>query len=476
MIASDPIRELLAANAALREDFASFIRMVFLTLNPEVPYLSNWHILAIAYELEKVRRGETRRLIIAMPPRSLRSISASIAFPAFIHGHEPFRHIVCASYGQDLSVKMQNDYRRILAADWYKSLFPQTRVGTIKDTEDEIALTRHGTRLATSIGGAVTGRGADFIIVDDPLKASEAMGPRRAVVNAWFGATLLPRLNEKKTGAIVIVTQRLHVDDLVGHVVETSGDAWKVLTLPAIAPADASIPIREDRSGRIRFYNRKAGDVLHQAREPRETLEEIEREQGSEAFAAQYLQTPAPAGGLMFHREWFQYYDELPVRDRDTEIYQSWDTASKIGAPHDFSVCTTWQIAKGRYYLLDLIRGKYEFPDLKAKAIEAHRLWRPTRVLVEDTGVGTSLIHELREARIDAIAVNATQGKEHRASGQTAKFEAKRVWFPKSAPWLPALMTELLAFPGGHHDDQVDSIVQMLGYRIQPVIIKSIRF
>lgn len=465
-----------AAEAALRSNLASFTREVFLTLNPSVTYLGNWHIRAIAHELEKVRRGETKRLIIALPPRSLKSISASIAFPAFIHGHDPTKHVICVSYGQDLAVKLQNDFRSVLAAGWYRALFPGTRIGPWKDSESEIMLTARGTRVATSIGGALTGRGADFIIIDDPLKPNDALGPKRAQVNDWFGGTLVSRFNDKRTGAMVIVTQRLHADDLVGHVLETSGADWRVLTLPAIAPADASIELGQDHSGRMRYYNRKAGEALHGERESKDDLARIEREQGSVVFAAQYQQTPVPAGGLMFHREWLQYYDEPPPRDTATEIYQSWDTASKIGEPNDYSVCTTWMVCKGAYYLLDVVRGKFEFPQLKARAIEAHRLHRPNRVLVEDAGVGVSLIHELREARISAIPVAATLGKEHRASAQTAKFEAKRVWFPRRAPWLSALETELLSFPGGRHDDQVDSLVQMLGYEIQRVVIRSIRF
>jgi predicted phage terminase large subunit-like protein len=429
----DPLRTPDLVSALLRNSFPAFIRKTFMTLNPGVAFCDNWHINAIAHHLELVRLGTIKRLIITMPPRSLKSISASIAFPAFIHGHDPSREIICVSYGQELATKLHNDYRTILCSDWFRFIFPLTRIGVWKDAESEVKLTGSGSRVATSIGGALTGRGADIVIIDDPLKPSDAPSQaKRAAVNEWFKSTLLSRL-----------------------------DDWTVLNLSAIAPADAAIDI-----GGGRVYPRKADEVLHEAREPRHILDEILRTMGASAFAAQYLQCPVPAEGTTFRRRWFQYYTELPSKQPNDYTFQSWDTASKNGAKNDYSVCTTWRIAKGDYYLLDVIRAKHEFPELKAKAIDAWRAWRPNGVLIEDAGVGAGLIPELKRAGISAIGIIADQSKELRASFQTIKFESKRVWFPKAAPWLPALETELLEFPGGRHDDQVDSVVQMLGYQV----------
>lgn len=271
--------------ALVREHFPGFIRKSFTTLNPGGVYRDNWHIRAIAYRLEQIRLGEIRRLIITMPPRSLKSISASISFPAYVHGHDPAREIVCVSYAQELATKLQNDYRNILASEWYQRAFPATRLGRWKDAESEVMLTGRGTRIATSIGGALTGRGADIVVIDDPLKAADAMSElKRSSVNDWFSSTLLSRLNDKLTGSIVIVTQRLHADDLVGHVLDVSGDDWTVLELPAIAPANAVIPI-----GQNRYHHRRADEVLHPEREPRHVLDAIRRDLGSEAFYAQYL-------------------------------------------------------------------------------------------------------------------------------------------------------------------------------------------
>jgi hypothetical protein len=210
-------------DAVLREHFPTFIAKTFNTLNPATPYLSNWHIKAITRKLEQVRSKKIKRLMITMPPRSGKSICASIAFPAFVHGHNPACNIVCVSYGQDLAVKLQNDYRTVISSAWYRRIFPATRVGRWKDAESEIMLTGRGTRIATSIAGALTGRGADIVIIDDPLKAADAMSEsKRNAVNEWFSSTLVSRLNDKMTGAIVIATQRLHANDLIGHLTEES--------------------------------------------------------------------------------------------------------------------------------------------------------------------------------------------------------------------------------------------------------------
>ena len=216
--------------------------------------------------------------------------------------------------------------------------------------------------------------------------------------------------------------------------------------------------------------------MLHPQREPREVLNSIKRDLGADAFAAQYLQCPVPPGGLTFKREWLAYYTELPEVQGKARIYQSWDTASKTGALNDYSVCTTRRIHNGHYYLLDVVRAKFDYPGLRAKAIETARSWKPISVLVEDAGVGTGLIADLKQAGISAIGVTAKDGKLERAHVQTAKFESGRVLFPNRAPWLSELESELLSFPGGRHDDQVDSVTQMLAHDVNPVWIQKIRF
>jgi predicted phage terminase large subunit-like protein len=444
----------------LRKNFALFIGKVFSTLNPSAAYLSNWHILAIAWHLEEVRAGRIRRLIINMPPRSLKSISASVAFSAFIHGHDPGKHIISATYAQDFSVKLHNDYRTILASRWYKELFPGTMLDRRKDTENETALTGRGTRLATSIGGVITGRGADYIIIDDPLKPADAMSDaKRDGVNDWYGTTLVSRLNDKRTGAIIVVTQRVHAYDLVGHLLGTAADEWTVLNLPAEATQNEII-----RIGDTRQYSRSTGDILHPGREPKAVLDQLRRDIGSDAYEAQYQQNPAPPGGAMFKRAWLRHYATLPPAQDDDVVIQSWDTASKNGPANDWSVCTTWRISKNQYYLLDVVRDKFDYPQLKACAIRQASRYEPRVVLIEDAGVGTGLIAELRQRGINVVEVKPTTSKEARASVKSAMFEGGRVFFPERASWLPELQNELLSFPGSRHDDQVDSVVQALDY------------
>jgi predicted phage terminase large subunit-like protein len=193
-------------------------------------------------------------------------------------------------------------------------------------------------------------------------------------------------------------------------------------------------------------------------------LDELKHNIGSESFEAQYQQCPVPAGGHMFKRDWLNYYSIQPeITDEDT-VFQSWDTASKTGLANDWSVGTTWLYKGGFYYLLDVVREKLDYPALKAKMLATAEFYNPWIILVEDTGVGTGLIAELKAEGLNVIDVAATQSKEARAHIQTPKFESGRVWLPKSAVWLSALEAELLAFPAGRHDDQVDSIVQALAY------------
>jgi hypothetical protein len=191
--------DIRAAQAVLRNDSNAFLHKVFRTLNPGQTYIPNWHIDAICRQLERVHRGELRRLIVNMPPRSLKSITASVAFPAFVLGHDPSRRIICVSYSAELAKKHSNDFRAVVESPWYRSLFPGTRIGRFKNAEAEIEFTVRGFRLATSVGGTLTGRGGDIIVIDDPLKPDDALSESvRSAANQWFINTLLSRLDDKR--------------------------------------------------------------------------------------------------------------------------------------------------------------------------------------------------------------------------------------------------------------------------------------
>jgi hypothetical protein len=329
-------------DAKYRTDFRPFLEKCFNLLNPGQTFVSEPFLWAIAYQLERVRRGEIKRLIINLPPRSLKSITCSVAFPAYVLGRNPTCRFICVSYSAELSKKHSNDFRAILESHWFRRLFRSTRVGQYKNSETEIETTRHGGRLATSVGGTLTGRGGDIIIIDDPLKPDDAFSQtRRNQVNEWYKNVLLSRLNDKRTGAIIIVMQRVHPDDLTGFLLSQS-DEWEVLSLPAIADSDETILGWDGVP-----FHRTAGEVLSPEREPLEVLNAMKRQIGGDAFSAQYQQMPVPPGGAMIKRHWLKRYDELPPRSERLLVLQSWDTASKGGPENDFSVCTTWIVVRG---------------------------------------------------------------------------------------------------------------------------------
>ena len=271
------------ADELLRRELVAFVRRTFETVVPGEELHLNWHIRAMAHVLERVRRGKIKRLIITVPPRHLKSITASVAFPAFVLGHDPTKKFVCLSYSGDLAVKHAADFRAVVNASWYRRIFPAMRISSEKNTEFETVTTRRGGRLATSVGGTLTGRGGNIFILDDPMNPKQAMSEssRKSAVQ-WFQNTLLSRLNLKGEDVIIVVMQRLHVDDLVGVLLEQGG--WHHLNLPAIADGPEVVPI-----GHGKVHRREVDDVLDPVREPRHVLEELKARMGLMDFSAQYL-------------------------------------------------------------------------------------------------------------------------------------------------------------------------------------------
>src|SRR5438477_3954696 len=325
----------------LRLDLGYFAELCFCELNPQAAFLPNWHIEVIAAKLAAVRAGRIRRLIINLPPRHLKSLLASIAFPAWCLGHDPSAQILCVSYAQDLADKLSRDCRHIVAGAWYRGIFP-TRLSPQRAAVPEFDTTAQGCRLATSVGGVLTGRGADIVIIDDPLKPEEALSQaQRQTANEWYDHTLYSRLNDKLAGAIVLIMHRLHEDDLVGHVL--AQEEWEIVRFPAIAEDDESQLV--DTLFGPQLFTRRRGEALHPEREPRAVLDHIRRTIGEYNFAGQYQQAPAPLGGGLVKATWFRRYgvDELPTAFE--RIVQSWDTANKATELSDFSVCTSWGVA-----------------------------------------------------------------------------------------------------------------------------------
>jgi predicted phage terminase large subunit-like protein len=445
----------------LRNDFYTFMERSFYQLNPDVRFMHNWHIEKIASELEACRQGLTKRLIICVPPRSLKSHGASVAFPAWLLGHNPSAQIICASYGQDLSNKLALDCRSLMQSDWYGKLF-STRLSSQRQAVPEFMTDVQGFRLATSVGGVLTGRGGDWLIVDDPLKPDEAVSEtQRNAVNEWFQHTLYTRLNNKQTGCIIIIMQRLHQDDLVGHVLQ-QGD-WKVLKFPAIA-VESEMHVIKSLQG-TRTVRRKLGEALHPERESLEVLGNIPSIQGEYNFSGQYQQEPAPLGGGMVKLAWFKTYKVGDEPARFDLIFQSWDTAVKATELSDYSVCTTWGKKENSLFLLHVLRRRMEYPELKRAVREQANRFKATTILIEDKSSGAQLIQELRYEGLHAVTrYEPKLEKIMRLHSVTSTIENGFVHLPDKAEWLAEYVHEMTSFPKGKFDDQCDSTSQALDW------------
>jgi predicted phage terminase large subunit-like protein len=444
--------------ALLRSDLRYFVWKCFGTIFPGTPYLPNWHIDAIVHQLMLVKDGITARLLINQPPRSGKSICVSVAYTAWLLGRDPTLRIIVASYSSELADELHRQFRMVIDAPWYRALFPKMRPA--KDTDNELVTTEGGSRYATSVGGTLTGRGADLIVVDEPQKAEEvwSQASRKRVI-VWFGDSLVPRLNDKENGPIIVVMQRLHEDDVAGHLLRQG--SWSHLDLPAIAVEDSDIPVGHDK-----VVRRRCGDVLHPERESKETLDRMKAEIGSLTFSAQYQQRPVPLEGNLIKREWLGAYDLPPELGPGDLIVQSWDVAMMTGASNDFSACTTWLMAGSDYYLLDVFRGRLQYPDLRRKIAMLADRYRAETILIENAGPGMALLQDLRRDLLPGMPFPIGQkpegSKADRMVAQSAKIEAGHVYLPKQAEWLEVFLLELLAFPQGRHDDQMDSVSQFL--------------
>jgi predicted phage terminase large subunit-like protein len=446
---------------ALQHDFSNFIQKCFETINPGIDYKPNWHIDFIADSLEVVGNGKNKRLMINMPPRALKSVCVSVAWPAWLLGHNPALRIIVASYSQVLSIKHSLDCRAIMESSWYKEMFPETRLSEVHNTKSKFLTSQFGFRFAVSVGGSITGEGGDYLIIDDPHNPTHIHSRRqREKVKAWYEQTFATRLNDKKKGAIILVMQRLHEGDLAGHLLASS-KRWQHLKLPAIAQEEQIFEV----NGKAYIY--KPGEVLHSAREEAEELDYIQEELGSHNFAAQYLQEPVSNASSLIKAEDITFYTQLEEFDF---IVQSWDTAIKIASSNDYTVCTTWGVKENRYFLIDMLRAKFEYSELKRTIIEQAAKYRTSMVIIEDKASGQSIIQDLAiETNIHIKKYRPVKDKVTRFAATIPYFESGRILVPENAPWLNIFMQEIMAFPNSQHDDIVDSLSQFID------VIKSYR-
>lgn len=438
-------------DAIFRTEFLSFAERAFLELSSG-PYSPEWLHEKLASVLVSTA-GRRTRLIINAPPRSLKSFLSNVAWVAFRLGQEPTHKFLCVSYAQPLANQFSSDCRRIMECAWYRNLFA-TRL--VKSTEDELVTVQGGYRYARSVGGTLTGMGGDTLIIDDPISATDAgSDTSRQSVNTWFTRTLMSRLNEKAAGEVIVVMQRLHLDDLTGHLLAKGG--WEHLAFPAIAPRDTPVTLP---SGNFLW---RAGEAL-QRREPLSVLSDLKQQLGLPTFNANYQQQPDPEEGNDLKRDWLKWYNVPPEPQPGDQIVQSCDTAMKATATSDYSVLLTFRVRNGnQFYLIDVQRGRFEFSELCTLVKRQARQYTPKALLVEGHALGVPLIADLKRSGLNCvIEIRPTTDKRSRMRGETPKLEAGSLILPKAAPWLDEFLQEYLTFPSGKYDDQVDALSQFL--------------
>jgi predicted phage terminase large subunit-like protein len=443
------------AAALRRQHFYFFLGAVFRHLHdkkmPNDDYLK-----ALAFALQSTHQQDRGRLLVTIPPRHLKSIAAAVALPAWALGQNPGCKILVATYGDELSREHASHFASVMRSRWYQSLFPKTKIWN--SNQSELKTTRGGSRRSVSSGGAATGFGADLIVVDDLLKAQDASSQAmREKVHVTFTETLLSRFNDPAKGSLISIQQRLHEDDLPARLIETG--VYDHLNLPAIAEENTSFPLDFGKT-----WDRQAGDLLDPIRMNKATLDQLRSDLGARTFSAQYQQDPVAPEGALIHPEELHLTKEFPDPIDCDLCVQSWDTASKADPSNDYSVCTTWGHNEGAWYLLDLYRGRLEFPKLKEKILFLREHWSAEKVLIEDSSSGLSILQQLRtEKRREGIVAIQPQGsKAERLEAQLDMLYDGRVRFDPSRSFWRELLNEMRAFPDGRHDDQIDSISQFL--------------
>lgn len=463
--------------AFCRTDLSAFIEKTFKTVSPGDRFEHNWHIDAIAEFLTACTKREIKRGIINIPPRSLKSISCSVAWPAWLLGHNPAEKIMCASYSGALAIKHSVDCRFMIEQPWYQGCFPNTKIAPDSNTKSKYITTARGHRIATSVGGTATGEGGDILIVDDPHSAADAQSKAiRTTQNDWFSQSFVSRLNNKEQGVILVIMQRLHEKDLTGKLLSEGG--WEHLCLPAENKSDRTISIGNFEK------EWKAGEILHANREDKEILERTRRELGSYAYAGQYLMTPAPEGGGLFQSSQIRKFDTNRALPKFECIIQSYDTAMTDTTSADSTAFTCWGVfdaGKGNFgvMLLDCWAERLTYPNLRKKAAEEYRTRygegegrRADFLLIEEKGSGISLIQDMNRVGIPVRKYNPGRADKYsRATLVTYLFENGLVYFPESdrhkgkfCSWADELISQLELFPNGEHDDYVDSTTQALRF------------
>ena len=443
---------------------AAFIDTFWGVVEPSVTYVPNWHLDIISDHLTAVMDGDIKRIIINIPPRHMKSLAACVFFPAWVWSYRPATQFLFASYAQTLSVRDSTRCRRLIQSPEYRERYD----GVYQLTADQNQKTRYdnnrsGYRIATSVGGSLTGEGGDIIVIDDPHKTDEALSTtKRGAALEWFDTAMSTRLNDPKTGAYVIVGQRVHEDDLCGHLLEQGG--YYHLSLPVEYEPTATI-----------YFNGKAdprtadSELLWADRFGRTEVDELKTRLGAYNVAGQLQQRPAPLEGGVIKADWMQWYTVAPTFDA---VVQSWDMTFKQTDSGSFVVGQVWGIVGADKYLLFQIRKRLDFTETLNAVRRGTAEYPDTIKLVEEKANGAAVINTLRSEIENIIPINSKtfrwsdQSKEARLNAVAPQFAAGNVYLPieETAPWIPDYVAELTTFPSSRHDDQVDATSQALLY------------
>ena len=447
--------------ALAERSLVEFIRQAWPIVEPGTPYLHNWHVDLIAEYLEAVTAGDITRLIVNIPPRSMKSLAVTVMWPCWEWIAKPALRYLFCSYAASLSTQHSVARRRILESEWYRANWPHIVLTSDQNQKTAYENSRRGLMVSTSVGGVATGLGGSRVVVDDPVNPEEAYSDaKRKTANDYVDKTLPSRLDDKKRDAMIFVMQRIHDDDTTGHVLEKDAvHEWTHLCIPA--ECKERTVITYPRSGRVQV--REVGDVLWPEREGPAELASLKTAMGTRDFEAQYNQEPAPPEGAMFQSEWWRFYKEAPAQF--DEVIQSWDMAFKDLKSSDYVVGQVWGRVGSEKWLLDQVRERMDMPT----TLEAFRMltvrWPQAKLkLIEDAANGPAIIATLKREIPGIVGEPVKGGKPARAAAVTPTIEAGNVFLPDAsrAPWIGDFVFECSRFPSGMHDDQVDAMTQAL--------------
>jgi len=433
-------------NEKCQNDFLIFVKTVW----PD--FIAGRHHKIIAEKLERVARGELKRLIINMAPRHTKSEFASYLFPAWMMGRNPKMKIIQATHTTELAVNFGRKTKNLIESDDYKDVFPGVKLAVDSKASGRWDTSSGGMYYAVGVGSNLAGRGGDLIIIDDPHSEQTAMS-NNGFEDAWDWYTGGPRQRLQPGGSIVLVQTRWSEKDMTGQLMRAQAkdkfaDQWEVVELPAI--------FEDGTSCWPEYWSL-------------EDLTAVKASIPPSKWNAQYQQNPTGEENAIIKREWWNLWDQDKVPQLEY-IIQSYDTAFSKKETADFSAITTWGVfypneggSGPNLILLDSKKGRWDFPELKQEALDNYKFWEPDTVIIEAKASGTPLTQELRNMGIPVVNFTPSRGNDKvmRAHSIAPLFEAGMVWAPDEM-WAEELIEEVAAFPNGEHDDLVDSMTQAL--------------